>query len=147
MTIEEVKSEIFDFCKSANPVLSSLVVQSKNWTYENGTLSIFVENNFMKTQIEANLSELAKSVCAVWGKEVAIEIFVQKTEEVQEVAEDLPENIKALRDAVRGELISVTINAPDAKKVDEKPTVESAEDEKQSFEDEILDDDDNEDDD
>lgn len=108
LSLEEVKIETIKELELNNPFMSSLLMQSSNWVFNNNSIQMQVETLYVKKQLETNRKEISTIISSIWGRTVSINPELKVAEKTVEKHETLPEVIQILCEDFRGEVVKVT---------------------------------------
>ncbi len=108
LSLEELKVETIRELELNNPFLSSLLMQSNDWTSNNNTIQMQVETLYVKKQLETNRKEISALISSIWGKSISINPELKVAEKPAEIQENLPEVVQILCEDFRGEVVKVT---------------------------------------
>ncbi|MCR4789815.1 MAG: DNA polymerase III subunit gamma/tau [Treponemataceae bacterium] len=108
LSLEELKTQAIKELGVKDPLSGTLLKQTKNWSVSDGIIKLEVENSYMLKSVEDKGLQFSKLLGEIWGKPVQIKALVMQRKEV-EVPEDYPMVIKAIRDIVRGQVVSVSV--------------------------------------
>ena len=108
LTIGELKNEVINELKIINPFLTSILVQSSNWTIENNVIQIEIETPYLKRQVETCRKEITDFISQFWARKISINPVVKSKVEKIETKEDLPDVVNLLCSDFRGEVIQVS---------------------------------------
>ena len=112
LSLEEVKDVAVKESVLKNPLLSSLLLQTQNWIYNNEKLTCTVESVFLQKQILQYQKELNTILSQIWGKPVNISATLLVHEVVQEQVSN-PPVVDLICDIFRG---SITSTVPTTQK-------------------------------
>ncbi|MGP1587383.1 MAG: DNA polymerase III subunit gamma/tau [Treponemataceae bacterium] len=109
LTLEQLKEEAKKQSLRTCPLFFPIFEQSENWIFDNDIIKIPIENAFLQNQIDSNAGEISIFLSKLWKKQIRVQshFIVNKIE--KEVSEDYPAVIKNLKEAFRGEIISVSV--------------------------------------
>lgn len=105
---EELKIETIKELELNNPFLSSLLMQTNEWTCNNNTIQMQVETLYVKKQLETNRKEISTLISSLWGKSVSINPELKVVEKPVDIQENLPEVVQILCEDFRGEVIKIS---------------------------------------
>lgn len=108
LSLEEVKIETIKELELNNPFMSSLLMQSSNWVFNNNSIQMQVETLYVKKQLETNRKEISTIISSIWGRTVSINPELKVAEKTVEKHETLPEVVQILCEDFRGEVVKVT---------------------------------------
>lgn len=108
LSLEEVKIETIKELELNNPFMSSLLMQSSNWVFNNNSIQMQVETLYVKKQLETNRKEISTVISSIWGRTVSINPELKVAEKTVEKHETLPEVVQILCEDFRGEVVKVT---------------------------------------
>ena len=108
LTIEELKKETIHELEVINPFLTSILIQTSDWSFNNNTIQIEVETPYLKRQIETYKKEITDFIAKLWQKNVGINPVIKAKVENTQVQEQLPEVVDLLCTDFRGKVIQVS---------------------------------------
>ena len=108
LTIEELKKETIHELEVINPFLTSILIQTSDWSFNNNTIQIEVETPYLKRQIETYKKEITDFIAKLWQKNVGINPVIKAKVENTQPQEELPEVVDLLCTDFRGKVIQVS---------------------------------------
>ena len=108
LTIEELKKEAIHELEYLNPFLTSILIQTLNWSFNNNVIQIEVETPYLKRQIETYKKEITDFITKLWQKNVGINPVIKAKVETTQPQEQLPEVVDLLCTNFRGKVIQVS---------------------------------------
>ena len=108
LTIEELKKEAIHELEFLNPFLTSILIQTLNWSFNNNVIQIEVETPYLKRQIETYKKEITDFITKLWQKNVGINPVIKAKVETTQPQEQLPEVVDLLCTNFRGKVIQVS---------------------------------------
>ena len=107
LTIEELKKESIHELEVINPFLTSILIQTSDWSFNNNTIQIEVETPYLKRQIETYKKEITDFIAKLWQKNVGINPVIKAKVENTQPQEKLPEVVDLLCTDFRGKVVQV----------------------------------------
>lgn len=107
LTIEELKKETIHEMEVINPFLTSILIQTSDWSFNNNTIQIEVETPYLKRQIETYKKEIIDFIAKLWQKKVSINPVIKAKVENTQPQEELPEVVDLLCTDFRGKVVQV----------------------------------------
>ena len=107
LTIEELKKETIHELEVINPFLTSILIQTSDWSFNNNTIQIEVETPYLKRQIETYKKEITDFIAKLWKKNVGINPVIKAKVENTQPQEELPEVVDLLCSDFRGKVVQV----------------------------------------
>ena len=107
LTIEELKKETIHEMEVINPFLTSILIQTSDWSFNNNTIQIEVETPYLKRQIETYKKEITDFIAKLWQKNVGINPVIKAKVENTQPQEELPEVVDLLCTDFRGKVVQV----------------------------------------
>ena len=107
LTIEELKKETIHELEVINPFLTSILIQTSDWSFNNNTIQIEVETPYLKRQIETYKKEITDFIAKLWQKNVGINPVIKAKVENTQPQEELPEVVDLLCTDFRGKVVQV----------------------------------------
>ena len=107
LTIEELKKETIHELEVINPFLTSILIQTSDWSFNNNTIQIEVETPYLKRQIETYKKEITDFIAKLWQKNVSINPVIKAKVENTQPQEELPEVVDLLCTDFRGKVVQV----------------------------------------
>ena len=107
LTIEELKKETIHEMEVINPFLTSILIQTSDWSFNNNTIQIEVETPYLKRQIETYKKEIIDFIAKLWQKNVGINPVIKAKVENTQAQEELPEVVDLLCTDFRGKVVQV----------------------------------------
>ena len=107
LTIEELKKETIHELEVINPFLTSILIQTSDWSFNNNTIQIEVETPYLKRQIETYKKEITDFIAKLWQKNVGINPVIKAKVENTQPQEELPEVVDLLCSDFRGKVVQV----------------------------------------
>ena len=107
LTIEELKKETIHELEVINPFLTSILIQTSDWSFNNNTIQIEVETPYLKRQIETYKKEIIDFIAKLWQKNVGINPVIKAKVENTQPQEELPEVVDLLCTDFRGKVVQV----------------------------------------
>ena len=107
LTIEELKKETIHELEVINPFLTSILIQTSDWSFNNNTIQIEVETPYLKRQIETYKKEITDFIAKFWQKNVGINPVIKAKVENTQPQEELPEVVDLLCTDFRGKVVQV----------------------------------------
>ena len=107
LTIEELKKETIHELEVINPFLTSILIQTLDWSFNNNTIQIEVETPYLKRQIETYKKEITDFIAKLWQKNVGINPVIKAKVENTQPQEELPEVVDLLCTDFRGKVVQV----------------------------------------
>lgn len=107
LTIEELKKETIHELEVINPFLTSILIQTSDWSFNNNTIQIEVETPYLKRQIETYKKEIIDFIAKLWQKKVSINPVIKAKVENTQPQEELPEVVDLLCTDFRGKVVQV----------------------------------------
>ena len=108
LTIEELKKEAIHELEFLNPFLTSILIQTLDWSFNNNVIQIEVETPYLKRQIETYKKEITDFIAKLWQKNVGINPVIKAKVENTQPQEQLPEVVDLLCTDFRGKVIQVS---------------------------------------
>ena len=107
LTIEELKKETIHELEVINPFLTSILIQTLDWNFNNNSIQIEVETPYLKRQIETYKKEITDFIAKLWQKNVSINPVIKAKVENTQPQEKLPEVVDLLCTDFRGKVVQV----------------------------------------
>ena len=107
LTIEELKKESIHELEVINPFLTSILIQTLDWNFNNNSIQIEVETPYLKRQIETYKKEITDFIAKLWQKNVSINPVIKAKVENTQPQEKLPEVVDLLCTDFRGKVVQV----------------------------------------
>ena len=107
LTIEELKKETIHELEVINPFLTSILIQTLDWSFNNNTIQIDIETPYLKRQIETYKKEITDFIAKLWQKNVGINPVIKAKVENTQPQEKLPEVVDLLCSDFRGKVVQV----------------------------------------
>ena len=107
LTIEELKKESIHELEVINPFLTSILIQTLDWNFNNNSIQIEVETPYLKRQIETYKKEITDFIAKLWQKNVSINPVIKAKIKNTQPQEKLPEVVDLLCTDFRGKVVQV----------------------------------------
>ena len=107
LTIEELKKETIHELEVINPFLTSILIQTLDWSFNNNIIQIDIETPYLKRQIETYKKEITDFIAKLWQKNVGINPVIKAKVENTQPQEELPEVVDLLCTDFRGKVVQV----------------------------------------
>ena len=107
LTIEELKKETIHELEVINPFLTSILIQTLDWSFNNNIIQIDIETPYLKRQIETYKKEITDFIAKLWQKNVGINPVIKAKVKNTQPQEELPEVVDLLCSDFRGKVVQV----------------------------------------
>lgn len=101
----ELQEKMIEYFVSQKNMLSATMGQTKNWALDGDLVSFSTETPYIYNALENEKRILQELICSLLGKEIKLQINLEKVQTEKNASNQLPERVELIRQMFRGSVV------------------------------------------